>query len=71
MLEYLQAMPVDERVKWLTALHDCGELNVVDSVLTRIGGSELRELAMHAIAMLSDSRNELADLKGSNDVLTP
>lgn len=58
-------MPVDERVMMLAALHSTGSSSVVESVLSRTGGAELRELATHAIAMLADSRNELADINDS------
>ncbi len=58
-------MPVDERVMMLAALHSTGSSSVVESVLSRTGGAELRELAAHAIVLLADSRNELADINDS------
>jgi hypothetical protein len=59
-------MPVDERVMMLAALHSTGNSSVVESVLSRTGGAELRELASHAIVLLADSREELADLNDSH-----
>lgn len=59
-------MDAETRVKYLAALHANGELAAVDSVLTRIGGSELRETAMIAIRLLAEARNQLADLKANS-----
>jgi hypothetical protein len=56
-------MDAETRVKLFAALYANGDVSAVDSVLTRIGGAELRETAMVAIKLLAEARNELADLK--------
>ena len=62
----IQGMPVDERVKLMTAMLVNGKDTDVEQTVYRTVGAELQELALHAIRLLADARNELAAVKAGN-----
>ena len=63
-LSEISGLPVEERIKVLTAAHASGNDTIVNTVIDRLGAAELKELATHAIQLLADARLALAAMGG-------
>jgi hypothetical protein len=59
----VNSMPVDHRVKFLTALMYQGDDSVVSTVLSKASPGQVHETCLRALRLLTDSRIELAGLK--------
>lgn len=60
----LMSYPVDERVKLIAGLLSSGNDVVADQAIDRHSTAELRELVVHSLRMLADSRLALAAAGG-------
>jgi hypothetical protein len=62
----VNAMPADDRVKFLVALMYQGDDSMVSTVLSKATPGQVHETCLRALRLLTDSRVELAGLKGIN-----
>jgi hypothetical protein len=61
-LASLNSIPVDERVKTLTALMYQGDDSVVSFIVSRADDRQTHELCLRALRLLTDARLEIARL---------
>lgn len=59
----VNSMPVDDRVKFLTALMYQGDDSMVSVVLSNATPAQLHESCLRALRLLTDARLEIAGLK--------